>query len=727
MSAFTKSLCAVRARSDSFHNRSFGAFLCAGAGAAAMFASVGVSAEPVYVTLPNGSNFCFEQIPPDPCPPIEPIVVEDGCLGVTFMGNGMGDTQSVHTVTNGSLAEPICGIAIAVTDDAAVTLSDDGVSEFWQSAIVSRNEWNAGFQFEGSAGAWQPIQTNGTFDALFGAEFDLVAVYWASTNFSTAPIGPDQTVALYVGPQRVLSPEIPAGFPYVLFGDGVILQTGGEPVRAIDQFGLTHTAIDGATLEVDAGGRLKVSNLGSSGCDGVSIDLGEGEGWGVLPLPPVIAPGSSVKSSFNGRVNAVDNTPVLITCLEGAVGPGFRHNLIFDFDLILPGQVRIDLFDDNGVIVGGYDTTSPASVSLDGLPPGTPIRAICEPGGDVGLFATGGLVDVFDPSSGTTFPGVALISATAVNTAATVDFISDVVITGVNIPELVFIDEEIQKFGLFESALGDVKFDTTGGKLKVSNLGSSGCDGFSIVLPDDTEQFEMRWLPLDPCAGIFPPPPGCDPFLAFFELHSTGIVGGLPNQQLGTLRVSNDEGATGFPSVRIEADYSPVGSPTQQLEIYSGGLLVDIFTGHPNGPVAVATDWPKGCGKGAVEIGGVDTACYVICWDQPQQIQIPGLPPVLGDELRVLAENPAAPFEALQSFEFFGAEIPEIDLTSIFGFGPPPCPADLDGDGNVGAFDLAILLGAWGPDPQGVVDLDGDGNVGASDYAIVLGSWGPCP
>lgn len=53
-----------------------------------------------------------------------------------------------------------------------------------------------------------------------------------------------------------------------------------------------------------------------------------------------------------------------------------------------------------------------------------------------------------------------------------------------------------------------------------------------------------------------------------------------------------------------------------------------------------------------------------------------------------------------------------------------PCPADLDGDGSVGAPDLAILLGSWGG--GGPADFDG-GGVGASDLAILLGSWGPCP
>jgi hypothetical protein len=55
------------------------------------------------------------------------------------------------------------------------------------------------------------------------------------------------------------------------------------------------------------------------------------------------------------------------------------------------------------------------------------------------------------------------------------------------------------------------------------------------------------------------------------------------------------------------------------------------------------------------------------------------------------------------------------------------CDADLDGDGVVGAADLAILLGAWGPCNGGCPsDLDSDGDVDASDLALLLGAWGPC-
>ena len=55
-----------------------------------------------------------------------------------------------------------------------------------------------------------------------------------------------------------------------------------------------------------------------------------------------------------------------------------------------------------------------------------------------------------------------------------------------------------------------------------------------------------------------------------------------------------------------------------------------------------------------------------------------------------------------------------------------PCAADLDGDGTVGASDLAQLLGSWGPNPGAPADFNGDDVVNAADLAHLLGAWGPC-
>ena len=55
------------------------------------------------------------------------------------------------------------------------------------------------------------------------------------------------------------------------------------------------------------------------------------------------------------------------------------------------------------------------------------------------------------------------------------------------------------------------------------------------------------------------------------------------------------------------------------------------------------------------------------------------------------------------------------------------CP-DFDGDGTVGAFDLAIVLGGWGEceDSCCPTDFDENGQTAAFDLAVLLGAWGPC-
>jgi hypothetical protein len=55
------------------------------------------------------------------------------------------------------------------------------------------------------------------------------------------------------------------------------------------------------------------------------------------------------------------------------------------------------------------------------------------------------------------------------------------------------------------------------------------------------------------------------------------------------------------------------------------------------------------------------------------------------------------------------------------------CPADLDGDDDVGIVDFLLLLNQWGTNPGGPPDFDGDGTVGIVDFLELLLDWGPCP
>jgi hypothetical protein len=52
-----------------------------------------------------------------------------------------------------------------------------------------------------------------------------------------------------------------------------------------------------------------------------------------------------------------------------------------------------------------------------------------------------------------------------------------------------------------------------------------------------------------------------------------------------------------------------------------------------------------------------------------------------------------------------------------------PNTADLDGDRDVDADDLEMLLDRWGKDPGGPPDFDGDGEVGRPDLLHLLDEW----
>jgi hypothetical protein len=60
-----------------------------------------------------------------------------------------------------------------------------------------------------------------------------------------------------------------------------------------------------------------------------------------------------------------------------------------------------------------------------------------------------------------------------------------------------------------------------------------------------------------------------------------------------------------------------------------------------------------------------------------------------------------------------------------WSFCPGQCPSDIDGDAQINASDLSLLLVGWGG--SGTGDIDGNGAVDAGDLGRLLADWGPCP
>jgi hypothetical protein len=53
-----------------------------------------------------------------------------------------------------------------------------------------------------------------------------------------------------------------------------------------------------------------------------------------------------------------------------------------------------------------------------------------------------------------------------------------------------------------------------------------------------------------------------------------------------------------------------------------------------------------------------------------------------------------------------------------------PCPADLNGDGQVSGADVGLMLALWGE--PGPADLNGDGTTNGADVGLLLAAWGAC-
>lgn len=129
----------------------------------------------------------------------------------------------------------------------------------------------------------------------------------------------------------------------------------------------------------------------------------------------------------------------------------------------------------------------------------------------------------------------------------------------------------------------------------------------------------------------------------------------------------------------------------------------------------------------------------------------PGTPAIAGEEdlvvttlvFRALQTTPATLVSFIPNLGSFGhtrvlgegiqnditGDISATATVSIVQGCSEECPTDVNGDLATGPFDLATLLGCWGPIGPGscqCLDANNDGDIGPFDLATLLAAWGPC-
>ncbi len=212
-------------------------------------------------------------------------------------------------------------------------------------------------------------------------------------------------------------------------------------------------------------------------------------------------------------------------------------------------------------------------------------------------------------------------------------------------------------------------------------------------------------------------------------LHN-GVVDGVPT----FVEVAEATGFVhnGMGRGMLNLDFDDDGD--QDVVIISNNELVTLFRNDLSG---ADTNWlrifldsgevedlaPNGMGAkvivsagGASQVRSIDGGCqYLTTSELSAHFGLGGATVV--DEVLVQWPN---------GLDTVLTNVPVNQVLTISADSVVRCPADIDDNGNVGPFDLALLLGNWGPNPGHPADIDGNGDVGPFDMALLLGHWGPC-
>lgn len=405
----------------------------------------------------------------------------------------------------------------------------------------------------------------------------------------------------------------------VVLTGAVLFWSTPDASAQVRVFGSEHAALGGASLGSSPTGGLIVSNIGSSGQDGVSVDLGESEGAAIEISEDTIGVGrlatETVKliGSVGGnpgvdlggiQFNTIGNTVELIGIVPQVSGS-------YEFELTVVDDAGLSNFP--RVLNGGPLGT------LEFSPDGVPLRAalsiqempkdqgsssdpqtieICVgysedflnaaiPGGGGGKFA----VVRITPASGTTLD---------------IDSISSLEFTGAvanpidtALPEI--DDEVLVMFDHGVGARGNVAFDALGGKLTVSNIGSSGQDGVRVHLDDapdfrDTDSDDDSLLEQILAANLFARdaasglPTGkrqhkpiqitkqvdkSSPLIMSALVNNEESTGAGPTGTLYSSSVDN----TGSGQVVLSTDFSPLGTTQYEIEVSQNGVPLATVTG----------------------------------------------------------------------------------------------------------------------------------------------------
>jgi len=336
--------------------------------------------------------------------------------------------------------------------------------------------------------------------------------------------------------------------------------------------GLTNTALGNATI-VKTNKTITISNLGSSGQDGVSILLGPGNDFaaGFQDLDPgnALPAGAYLQSQLIGSAGTVTNG---LLGFEQVTKLGTtNYSISVDYSAMGSSSHTIQVF--NGTVLVAQLTGQPSPLCATvKLPPGT-----CTINVELNMEWNKATLIALNGGPAVLGTGILFIpeSAAAITAVTADQFLS------ANIPSLVITNETVSTTygGITHTALGDATIAKTNKTITIGNLGSSGQDGVALTLP--SIQWAAAW---DSLSQSGPIPAG-----AYIETQLIGTANGINNGVLGTSTAT--QGSTGC---SISADLSALGATALTVRVYNGTTLAGQVSNLPMGPIVSGPGFPCG-------------------------------------------------------------------------------------------------------------------------------------
>ena len=424
--------------------------------------------------------------------------------------------------------------------------------------------------------------------------------------------------------------------------------------------GLRHTALQNAMLSVSSNG-LQISNLGSNGQDGVSIALGEAEGWlGTVeaPLNPASAPeGDKLSWSIYGTVDGVSNRLISTGRME-VTGGGV--NAYADFAPVGSPTYSVSAYSNGVLVASNVVPAGSAAYRFPGPGPGPIIIKWEKPIPDDDDPTCGGywiqpcpiIINLPNgPLVNANEVRVKPVSATSsVESFSRTDF--SLVCYGFwRDQALVLRDEAVKKFGLFHTALGAARLNLGGdvgsntARLAISDVGSSGEDGLETFAGHD-----FPFLSTDASPGrrmmfgfdVWSNADVAAPESPSVQWTATGHIQGSVNsfENLADLSAFKQEQGTAL--TELTSRFDALGATQVKVDVFNGPDHVGSVT-VPTGSIGTL-NFGFGIEREMRNVGVVDSADYVV-WLMRFAEPVTFTPPFMGaaltgDRLRIAPADP---------------------------------------------------------------------------------------